>query len=149
MSGCVFCKIVAGEIPSAKVYEDDEVLAFLDISPVNPGHTLVIPKAHTPDLLETAPAVVAAVMARIPPIARAVVGATQAEGFGLIQVNGPAAGQEVFHLHFHIIPRHSGDGKSLGWHRGSYEEGEMAALAGRIGAALESSADAAASARTD
>jgi len=138
MSECIFCRIVAGEIPSAKVYEDDEVLAFLDISPVNPGHTLVIPKAHTPDLLATSPAVVAAVMQRIPPIARAVLRTTEADGVGLIQVNGAAAGQEVFHLHFHIIPRYSGDGKSLGWHRGTYGEGEMTALAGRIGATLAS-----------
>lgn len=115
MPDCIFCKIVAGEIPSHKVYEDDEALAFLDINPVNPGHTLVIPKIHYPDLLNTPAPALAALMAAIRQIAPGILKAVGAEGFNLGVNNGRAAGQIIFHTHFHIMPRFSSDGHKL-WH---------------------------------
>ena len=133
---CIFCRIVRGEIPSARVYEDDEVLAFLDIHPVAAGHTLVIPKAHVDSLLDTPPALLWAVAAAVQRVAGGLVAATGAEGFNLFQCNGACSGQEVFHLHVHVIPRRSGDGVSYRWSRAHYAEGEMAALAAAVRAAL-------------
>lgn len=106
---CVFCAIAAGEIPSFKVYEDELVYAFLDINPMSFGHVLVIPKAHSADLVSTDDAVLADVIVRVKKIARHVVEKLGCDGFNLLQNNGAAAGQTVRHLHFHIIPRKDGD----------------------------------------
>ena len=125
MSDCIFCKIVAGEIPSSRVYEDDTTLAFMDIGPVQPGHTLLIPKTHY-DRLTDLPEEVAADLARLlPRLSRAVVKAADADGFNIFQTNGACAGQVVPHVHIHIIPRHDGDGYSFHWKAGRYAEGEM------------------------
>ena len=132
MEDCIFCKIVAGEIPSARIYEDDDVIAFMDIGPIAPGHALVVPRAHHAALLDTPPDLLGKVLAATQKVAAAVVEATGAEGFNLFQFNGSCAGQEVFHLHFHIIPRKPGDGVRFGWGRTQYGEGEMAAMAERI-----------------
>ncbi len=113
MSDCIFCKIVAGEIPSHKVYEDEAVLAFLDIHPVNPGHTLVIPKAHHSDLLDTPPDLLSKLMQAIVKIAPIITKVVAAAGFNLGVNNGAAAGQIIFHTHFHIMPRFSSDGHKL------------------------------------
>lgn len=106
--GNIFAKILRGEIPAYKVYEDDSVFAFLDIFPRAPGHTLVIPKAPSRNLLDVEPADLAAVMAVAQRIARAQMTVFEAEGITLTQHNEKAGGQEVFHLHVHVIPRHIG-----------------------------------------
>ena len=93
---CIFCKIIAGDIPSSKVYEDEEVLAFLDISQVTPGHTLVVPKKHARNLLEM-----------VSKVAKKVEAATQAKGMNVISNMEEVSGQTVFHTHVHIIPRYS------------------------------------------
>ena len=125
---CIFCKIVANEIPSRKVYEDSDVLAFLDIHPVNPGHTLVIPKAHHQDLLDTPPALAAKLMAVIQKLAPAVLKAVGAAAFNLGVNNGAQAGQIIFHTHLHIMPRFTSDGHKLwqGKDLGAEELGRIA-----------------------
>ena len=110
MQDCIFCKISTGEIPSDKIYEDEQVFAFLDIRPVNKGHALVVPKKHAKDFLEVDAATLTETVTRVQKIAKAVMKATGAGGFNLHVNTGSAAGQVVFHLHFHIIPRFEGDG---------------------------------------
>jgi len=113
---CIFCKIIAGEIPSAKVYEDDDVFAFLDISQVTTGHTLVIPKTHTSDIFETPEDIAAKVFARVPKIANAIKEVYNPKGINLLNNNGIFAGQSVYHLHIHIIPRYDdNDGFNAQW----------------------------------
>ena len=107
-NNCVFCAIAAGEIPSFKVYEDDLVLAYLDINPCSEGHTLVIPKAHTEGLLDTPDATLAEVIARVKKVAAHLKAALPCDGFNILQNNGEAAGQTVRHVHFHIVPRYAG-----------------------------------------
>lgn len=110
MKDCVFCKIIRKEIPSDFVYENDKVVAFLDIAPINRGHTLVVPKEHHSDLLETPDDVLHDMIVRAKKISKAVMAAVKADGVNLGVNTKPAAGQVVFHTHFHIIPRFSGDG---------------------------------------
>jgi histidine triad (HIT) family protein len=135
MEDCIFCKIVKGEIPSEKIYEDDKVFAFLDIGPNSLGHTLVILKEHSEDLMHTSELSLAELIQRIPKIAQAVMSGLDYPAFILSTNNGKEAGQEVAHLHFHIIPRKSGDGLQ---HFPSikYAEGEMHAVAEKIRTAL-------------
>ena len=109
MDDCIFCKMVAGEIPVVKVYEDEAVLAFLDIGPISDGHTLVIPKVHCGKVHECDPQVLADVWSRLGRIAGAIAGAMKADGYNVLCNNGRAAGQIVDHLHFHIVPRWAGD----------------------------------------
>ena len=106
MTDCIFCKIIAGEIPSSKVYEDDQVVAFLDISQVTPGHTLVVPKQHFRNLLEMDADSTSQLFARIPDIARKVMKATGAKGMNILNNNEEIAGQTVFHTHVHLAPRY-------------------------------------------
>ncbi|MBQ7234645.1 MAG: HIT family protein [Kiritimatiellae bacterium] len=127
---CVFCAIAAGEIPSFKVYEDDAVLAYLDINPFTKGHTLVIPKKHSTGLLDTDDAVLAAVVARVRKVAARLKEALPCDGFNILQNNGEAAGQTVKHLHFHIVPRYAGEPLVFESHKGDMEE--LKALAGRV-----------------
>ena len=108
-NNCVFCAIAAGEIPSFKVYEDDLVLAYLDINPFTKGHTLVIPKAHSTGLLNTDDATLAAVIARVKKVAAILKEKLHCDGFNILQNNGAAAGQTVMHLHFHIVPRYGSE----------------------------------------
>lgn len=136
MDGCVFCRMVAGEIPVTKVYEDEAVLAFLDIGPISDGHTLVIPKEHCPQVHDCDPAVLSAVAARLGKIAGAVAAAMGAEGYNVLVNNGRAAGQVVEHLHFHIIPRKTGDRVLSGWPSYKYKAGRIEEIAGRIRANL-------------
>ena len=128
---CIFCKIVAGEIPCAKVYEDENILSFLDIAPVNKGHALVITKEHHEDLLSLPIEQGCRLLESLQKVGKAVMEVTGADGFNVIQNNGTAAGQLVFHTHFHIIPRFEQDGLEL-WPQGSYDDGEMAELAAKI-----------------
>ena len=103
---CIFCAIAAGEIPSFKVYEDDLVLAYLDINPFTKGHTLVIPKSHSTGLLDTDDRTLGEVIARVKKVAAHLKSALPCDGFNILQNNGEAAGQTVKHLHFHIVPRY-------------------------------------------
>lgn len=117
---CLFCRIVRGEIPSCKIYEDEFVYAFLDIAPSFPGHCLVVPKNHCRNILDIDPKEAEHIFRAVQKIAPAVVKATGSEGFNVIQNNEEAAGQTVFHAHFHIIPRKNGDNLCL-WKPNSYE----------------------------
>ncbi|MCH7961511.1 MAG: HIT family protein [Planctomycetes bacterium] len=125
----IFAKIVAGEIPCHKVYEDERVLAFLDLGPLSHGHTLVIPKeaAETLDALSDESA--AAIGRALPRICRAVMRATGASAYNVLQNNGSAAHQVVMHVHFHIIPRFQDRGLGIGWEARSLDAEEGAALA--------------------
>jgi histidine triad (HIT) family protein len=104
----LFAKILRGEIPSLKVYEDEATLAIMDVMPQADGHVLVLPKAPSRNLLDADPAVLAELMPRVQKIARAVKTALGSEGLTIMQFNEPASGQTVFHLHFHILPRWAG-----------------------------------------
>jgi histidine triad (HIT) family protein len=132
MDDCVFCKMVAGEIPVVKVYEDEGVLAFLDIGPVSDGHTLVIPKEHVAKVHECRPEVLAQVGSCLGRVAGAVAEATDADGYNVLCNNGRAAGQVVEHLHFHIIPRRMGDGVFTQWPAYEYEKGRIDDFAAKI-----------------
>lgn len=110
---CIFCKIVSGEIPSVKVYEDNRVLAFMDINPINDGHLLIIPKAHAATIHDIAEADFLAVMSTTRKLATAVQNALNPDGINILQLNGKAANQVVPHLHVHILPRWSGDGLTV------------------------------------
>jgi histidine triad (HIT) family protein len=129
---CIFCKIVAGQIPVAIVYEDPVVMAFLDIGPVSHGHTLVIPKAHYVTVDECPSDVLAGLVQPISKIAKAVMAAMQCDGYNVLCNNGRAAGQLVHHVHFHVIPRMAGDGVFSHWPASKYPEGRMEATAAAI-----------------
>jgi len=131
MNDCIFCKIIKGEIPSAKVYEDDKVYAFLDIMPVNPGHTLVIPKKHSENIFDTDDGDLKAIAVALKKVSIAVKKGVKADGINIGQGNGRAAGQAVFHLHFHIMPRFENDGLEM-FPQKKYREGEMQQVAGKI-----------------
>ena len=131
----IFGKILRGEIPSHKVYEDDTALVMMDIFPQSRGHTLIIPKAPSRNLLDADPAALAAVIPLLQRVAQAVMTATGADGIRLAQFNEAPAGQTVFHLHFHIIPVY--EGTPLGAHgTGQADSTELAALAKDIAAHL-------------
>jgi histidine triad (HIT) family protein len=115
MSDCVFCKIVAGQIPSTKVYEDEHALAFMDLGHVNPGHVLVAVKKHAESLYALDDTQAAAVARACVKVARAIRESFQPEGLSVYQANGKPAGQTVFHYHVHLLPRHAGDGMELIW----------------------------------
>jgi histidine triad (HIT) family protein len=136
---CVFCKIVQGEIPSARVLETDRAIAFLDINPVNLGHLLLLPRSHHESLLDLPEDDAAHVGALLPRLCRAVVAATGAEAFNLIVNNGRLAGQTVFHGHWHIIPRFPGDAVHWPWPHRVYDAGEMPRMQERIRQALAGS----------
>jgi histidine triad (HIT) family protein len=112
---CVFCKIVRGELPSQKIYEDDCFVAILDINPAAYGHALIIPKEHFLGLGELNDAAARGFLPFAQKIARAVMDVTGAEGFNIVQNNGRAAGQTVMHFHAHIVPRVTGDGLNFSW----------------------------------
>jgi histidine triad (HIT) family protein len=137
MSETIFSRIIRGEIPCARVYEDDHVLAFLDIAPLSPGHTLVIPKEPAQTLDQLSDDAAAAVGRVLPRIARAVLAATGATAYNVLQNNGAAAHQAVFHVHFHIIPKPSGGGGlGIGWPAGTLDGAAATELAARIAAAI-------------
>lgn len=131
MDNCIFCKIVRGDIPSYKIYEDDAVCAFLDIMPVNRGHILVVPREHYENILATPDNILCEVISVIKKIIPAVLKASKAEGFNIGVNNGSVAGQIVEHLHFHIIPRFYNDRLKL-WEGGAYEPDEAEEIQARI-----------------
>jgi len=136
-SDCIFCKIVAGQLPSCKVHEDAETLAFMDMGPIVPGHTLVIPKIHVEALTAAPPAILQKLILVVQNIARAQLSALKADGVNVIQSNGRAAGQVVPHLHFHVIPRFTTDGHHWNWKPRPYAKAEeMNAMAELIRTAL-------------
>ncbi len=131
MNDCLFCKIIEGEVPSTKVYEDEKTLAFLDINPVNPGHTLVIPKKHSRNVFniekEDLRAITDALSKLLPIVKKSV----NAEGINIANNNEAVSGQIIFHTHFHIIPRFEGDGMKL-WTGKAYKEGQREKIAEKI-----------------
>lgn len=137
MSDCVFCRIVAGGIPAAKVYEDDATIAFMDIGAVNPGHVLVATRAHVENVFGLDDAQASAVMRTVARVARAVRDAFAPAGVNLFQANGRAAEQTVFHFHVHVLPRHEGDGMQLVWPVKNPPREALAANAERLRAALQ------------
>jgi histidine triad (HIT) family protein len=135
---CVFCKIVRGDLPATKVYEDGAVLAFLDIGPVVKGHTLVIPKAHHNPITDTPPEVLHQLIGVVQRVARALFAGLRAEGVSVSQANGRPAGQVVPHIHFHVIPRFAADGHHGNWIPRKYDTpAEMRDYAARIKKAIE------------
>ncbi|MGE0661060.1 MAG: HIT family protein [Reyranellaceae bacterium] len=123
-SNCIFCKIVAGQIPCFKLYEDAETIAFMDINPVNDGHALAVAKGHYADIHDIPSDVLGKVAATARRIAQAQSKALQPSGINLLQANGPGAGQTVFHLHFHVLPRTAQDGElKVNW---GHNPGDMA-----------------------
>jgi len=137
---CIFCKIVAGDIPAAKVYEDALTVAFMDIGQVNPGHVLVASKRHAVTVLDLTPEEAAAVMQTAQRVAAAAEVAFAPDGITLFQANGAAGGQTVFHFHLHVLPRHAGDGVALAWPRKEPGAQALQAYAAQLQAALQATA---------
>ena len=135
MEECLFCKIIAGKIPCSKVYEDERVIGFLDIFPVNKGHTLIVPKKHSEDMLSDSDEDLKSMMIVARKVAKSIMATTGADGINLIGNTKKAAGQVVFHTHMHLIPRYLNDGLKH-WPQGKYNEGEAAPLASKIAAGL-------------
>jgi len=133
----IFDRILTGEIPCYRVYEDDHVLAFLDINPLSDGHTLVIPKERAAHLHELSDEAAAALGGVLPRLCRAVMTATGASAYNVLQNNGAAAHQDVFHVHFHIIPKLGDRGLGVGWRAGELRKERAEELLGKLHAALE------------
>ncbi len=133
---CIFCKIVQGQIPCAKVYEDELTLAFMDIGQASEGHVLVASKRHAANLLELTAEEAGAVMQTAQRIAAAAAQTFEPEGITLFQANGAAGGQTVFHFHLHVLPRRTGDGLSIAWQRNEPGMQTLNDYAERLRAAL-------------
>jgi len=136
MTDCVFCKIVAGQIPATKVMEDEACVAFMDIGQVNPGHVLVAAKAHAEDVYALDEAQAGAAAGMVVRVARAIRAAFAPEGLSVYQANGAAAGQTVLHYHVHLVPRYAGDGMAFTWPVQNPPREALEANAARIRAAL-------------
>lgn len=135
-SHCIFCKIARGAIPATKIDEDDATLTFMDIQPASPGHALVIPKTHAANLFEIAGDELSVVTWTVQRVARAMHKALAPDGIRIVQTNGAAAGQSVFHYHVHLIPMQ--DGQRIGTHgRAPADPEQLKTLAARIREALE------------
>ncbi len=131
-NACIFCNIINGEIPCYKVYEDEKIFAFLDIHPVNEGHTLVIPKKHAVNIYDIEESEIAEMVKIGKKLALKIREATKAEGMNMHMNNEKAGGQAVFHAHIHLIPRYEGDGLAHWPSKGSYADGEAEELAKNI-----------------
>jgi len=129
---CIFCKIVAGDVPSEKLLEDTFSLAFMDIGPVSPGHALLIPREHFATIDQMPEELSGRMLANLPRVVCAIREATNCEGVNVLQNNGSIAGQLVEHVHFHIIPRNPGGRFQFNWPAGEYSEGQMGQLAEKI-----------------
>ena len=127
---CIFCKIIAGEIPSTTVYEDEDFRAILDVNPAVRGHVIILPKKHAADIFELEDEVAASIFPVAKKIAAALKKTFQCDGVNILQNNGEAAGQTVFHLHVHVIPRYYGDGVNIMWKPG--ETPDLEAVADEI-----------------
>jgi histidine triad (HIT) family protein len=133
---CIFCAIVEGKIPSAKVYENEHVFAFMDIAPANPGHLLVIPKQHYRNIFDMPAEVASKIMEAVVPLATAIQEALNPDGLNLFQSNEAAAFQTVFHFHLHLIPRWEGDPLRLPWRPSEGNIEEISNIATKIREAL-------------
>jgi histidine triad (HIT) family protein len=136
MEGCVFCRIVKGELPAAKVFEDEATLAFMDLQSVNPGHTLVVVKPHRANLYELDDDLAGAALRTAARVARAIKKATGCEGVTLFQANEQAGAQTVFHFHIHVLPRWEGDGMALAWPAKNPPREALDEMAAKLRAAL-------------
>ena len=134
---CIFCKILEGDIPSFKLFEDNETYAFMDINPLNDGHALVIPQSPHANIYEAPADVLASVMATAQRIARAIKKSLAPDGINVVQANGPGAAQSVFHIHFHVLPRRNGDEAKLNWGLAPGDMDHIGELAEKISAAIE------------
>ena len=134
---CIFCKILAGEIPSFKVYEDDDFTVILDAGPATRGHALIIPKEHYKDLYELPEDLAAKAFVLGKKLITKLTGILGCDGYNLVQNNGAVAGQTVGHFHLHLIPRYEGDDAGLGWHMGSLDAADAAALIEKIGKEMD------------
>ena len=130
MENCIFCKIIKGDIPCAKVYENDKVFSFLDISPINYGHALVIPKKHYETITDVPNDILNELVLTVKKIGTALL--KDSDGLNIMQNNKKAAGQLVPHAHFHIIPRFNDDGFKFNWRSKEYKKGEIEKLANKI-----------------
>jgi histidine triad (HIT) family protein len=133
---CVFCKIVEGDVPSMRVYEDERTLAIMDINPVNSGHCLVIIKAHAPTLWDADPADLQAAILAAQKVAVALKTAVKPDGLNMLQANGPAAFQSVPHYHLHLIPRWHNDGKGFDWSLVPGDRAQIQAIGQRLREAI-------------
>ncbi|MDD6327585.1 MAG: HIT family protein, partial [Lachnospiraceae bacterium] len=129
---CIFCKIGKGDIPSATVYENSDFKVFMDLSPANKGHVLIIPKEHYDNIFQIDAETAGKLFSLATAVARAVKAETKCEGMNVVQNNGAVAGQTVNHFHLHLIPRFEGDGVSVTWKQGETEPDELQALAKAI-----------------
>jgi len=136
MADCVFCRIMAKQIPATVVHEDEHTLAFMDIGQVNPGHVLVALKKHAENIFVLDDAQAAAVFRSAAKVARAIRGAFEPQGLSVYQANGAAAGQTVFHLHIHLVPRYESDGMALTWPVKNPPRDKLAEYAEKIRAKL-------------
>lgn len=132
MEDCIFCKIIEGKIPSARIYEDEKVVCFLDIMPANKGHCIVIPKNHSKDLSAMKDGDAEAAIKAARKVAKALSLSLGCPGFNLIMNNGMEAGQVVFHSHIHLVPRFKGDGLKIKWPHTKYKDGEMKEYADKV-----------------
>jgi histidine triad (HIT) family protein len=130
MENCIFCKIIAGEIPSTTVYEDEDFKAILDVNPAAEGHVIILPKKHAANIFELDDEDAAKILPVAKKIATALKKTYQCDGVNILQNNGEAAGQTVFHLHVHVIPRYAGDTVNIGWKPG--ETPDLERIAGEI-----------------
>jgi len=133
---CIFCKLAAGQIPSTTLYEDEDFRVIMDIAPAVKGHAIVLPKQHMNDLLSIEENTAKKALFVVSKMANAIKDTLNCDGINILQNNGEAAGQSVFHLHFHILPRYKEDHFTIPWKTLSYEEGEAEAIAKKIRAAL-------------
>lgn len=125
---CIFCKIAAGEIPSATLYEDDDFRVILDLGPASKGHALIIPKKHYSNIYDIEDETAAKAMVLAKKMITKMTEALGCDGYNIVQNNGPCAGQTVFHFHMHLIPRYEGDQVGLGWHMGKLSEEDKAEI---------------------
>lgn len=132
---CIFCKIIAGELPGEIVDSDERTVAFMDINPATPGHALVVPRAHAADLMEIRDEDLQATIVAARRLARRMEAALEPDGFNILNACRPAAWQTVFHFHLHVIPRYESDPLKLPWIPRGAEEGQIAAVAEKIRAA--------------
>ncbi len=132
MDSCIFCKIIKGEIPSSTIYEDDNVKVILDIAPSAKGHAVLLVKQHVANIFELEAELAGKIFAVVPKVAAAIKEELGCDGMNILQNNGVEAGQTVFHLHLHFIPRWKDDSINIKWTPGSYGDGEAAALAEAI-----------------
>ena len=137
MDDCIFCMIANGVIPSATIFENDDVRVIMDINPAAKGHAILLVKKHVANIFELDPDTAARIFSVVPKVAAAIKKVTGCDGLNILQNNGTAAGQTVFHLHIHFIPRFENDKILMGWRPGSYADGEAAEIAAKIAAEIK------------